>query len=121
MTSEDDTITIYIIDTSSLIEMKRKYPEDVFPTLWQRIDDLIREDRLIAPAEVKEEIERVSDDLKKWADGRKKIFIDPLTQVEEVKKILKNFPSLAEPEKMGPNADPWLIALAIKKKGDKTL
>lgn len=99
MEPESDTV-VYIVDTSSFIEMKKRYPKDVFPTLWQRVDELIRMGRLIAPVEVKKEIDRGDDDLKKWVDSRKKMFVDPsLSQIDRVKEILNEFPSLAEPEK----------------------
>ncbi|MFN3384948.1 MAG: DUF4411 family protein [Archaeoglobaceae archaeon] len=62
------------------------------------------------------------DELKEWANRRREMFISPDgSQIDEVKKILKDFPSLAKPEKFDPNADPWLIALANVKKRDITL
>ncbi len=49
---------IYCIDTSSLIEMKDKYPQDVilFKVLWNNMDNLCKEHRLIVPIEVLVEI-----------------------------------------------------------------
>ena len=44
---------IYCMDTSSFIEMKESYPKDIFPKLWENIDKLCEEVRLIAPVEVK--------------------------------------------------------------------
>jgi len=109
---------IYCVDTSSFIEMKESYPKDIFPKLWENIEKLCKEGRLIAPVEVKKEIEQGDDDLKRWIRSKniKKIFMKPdNSQVELVKEILKQYGFLAKPEKSGPNADPWLIALAISK------
>ncbi|MHA2611536.1 MAG: DUF4411 family protein [bacterium JZ-2024 1] len=106
----------YCIDTSSLIEMKDKYPRDIFRGVWQNIEKLCKDRRIISPIEVLKEIEQVDDELKKWARKMKKIFIKPNEeQSEKLKEILKSYPSLAKFEKEGPNADPWIIALAIQK------
>lgn len=35
------TITKYIIDTSSLIELNRHNPMDVYPGVWKNIENLI--------------------------------------------------------------------------------
>lgn len=112
-------MNIYCIDTSSLIEMKDKYPQDVtlFKKVWENMDNLCKELRLIAPVEVLKEIEQGDDELKRWAKGKgKKIFVKPdKRQSEKMKEILTKYSFLAHYEKSGPNADPWLIALAIVK------
>jgi len=115
---------IYCIDTSSLIEMKDKYPQDVtlFKKVWKNMDNLCKEQRLIAPVEVLKEIEQGDDELKRWAKGKgKKIFVKPdKKQSEKMKEILTKYIFLANSEKPGPNAaDPWLIALAIVKNEER--
>jgi len=112
---------IYCTDASSFIEMKESYPKDIFPKLWEKIEKLCKEGRLIAPLEVKEEIEQGDDDLKRWIRSKniKKIFIKPdKSQVNLVTEILKLHGFLAKPGKPGPNADPWLIALAKAKSNE---
>lgn len=97
----------YCIDTSSLIEMKDKYPKDTFLSVWQNMDRLIKEGRLIAPNEVLKEIKQGDDELKRWAKGKRKMFIKPnKPQFIIVQAILKKSPFLAKPEKPDPNADP---------------
>jgi hypothetical protein len=112
-------VNVYCIDTSSLIELKIKYPREVFPTLWEKMEELIQNGRIIAPIEVKKEIERGDDELKKWVRGKKRnrMFIKPdENQVMKVKEILKDFPFLAKPDKPDePNADPWLFAVVLMK------
>lgn len=44
----------YVIDSSSLIDMKLYYRMSSFKTLWVRINDLIRQGRLAAPMAVLE-------------------------------------------------------------------
>ncbi len=107
---------IYIIDTSSLIEMKDRYLKNIFPSVWRNMEGLYKQRRLIAPEEVKEEL--LDDELKNWIKDKKDMFVKPDSeQIKMVKEILEKFPFLAKPEKPGgPNADPWIIALAIKLK-----
>jgi ribosomal protein S8 len=77
-----------------------------------------QEKRLIAPIEVKKEIEKGDDKLKNWVRSKKrnKMFIKPdSSQVEKVKEILSRFGFLSKSEKPDElSADPWLIALAAK-------
>ena len=107
-------LNFYVIDTSSLIDFNIRYPMDVFPNLWNKVEDLIKRGMLIAPKEVFNEIAVGDDVLKEWAKKQKKLFkeLDKL-QIQIVKDILKQYPSLAKPSKDGPNADPFIIALAL--------
>ncbi len=105
---------IYVIDTSSLIKMKDQYPRITFPSVWRKLEGLCKRRRLISPFEVFKEIEEGDDELKIWAKQNKNIFIKPdRKQTEIVKNVLKKHPYLAKSQKIGPNADPWIIALAI--------
>jgi len=115
---------IYCIDTSSLIEMKNKYPKDlkIFEKVWANMENLIIQGRLIAPVDVMREIEQGDDELKKWAKEKaKKIFVKPnKKQSNIVAKILEQYSFLANPSKPGPNADPWIIALAKAKNEEES-
>jgi len=113
---------IYVIDTSSLIEMKDKYPRDVslFKPVWENVEKLCREGRLIMPVEVLKEIEQGDDELKRWTKSKRKILIKPnKPQFAKISEILDKFRFLAKPEKSGPNADPWVIALAVEKNDEE--
>jgi len=113
-------MNIYIIDTSSLIEMKNRYPKKNFPSLWEKIEELISKNRLISPLEVRKEIERGDDELSKWVKNKKinRMFIKPdRLQMEKAKEIINKYDPLAQVEKPDNlNADPYLIALALVKK-----
>jgi len=41
--------SVYVIDSSSLINMHRQIPRDVFPSVWGRPESEINAGRLIAP------------------------------------------------------------------------
>ena len=113
----------YIIDTSSLIELNKYNPRDVYPGPWNKIELLIKNDRLVAPKEVFNEIKEIDDSLSRWAKKQSKFFIPPNPkQIGIVKNILKEFPSLININRTY-DADPWVIALAIElaKDPQKTL
>lgn len=106
----------YCVDASSFFELKIRFPKDVFPSVWERVEELIRAGRLISAKEVLREIETGRDELVRWTKTRKQIFLDPLSpELELVKDILKNFPHLGSPWKQTHHADPFIIALAKLK------
>lgn len=106
---------MYSIDASALIDgWSRYYPQDVMPTLWERVDGLIRDGRLWATDEVFTEIKRGDDGLVGWSKKRKAMFVPPDEAVEEgVRKVVNRFPTFV-PQRSpdGAWADPYVIALA---------
>ena len=106
---------IYCIDTSSLIAAwQERYPIENFPKFWDRIDDLVKEGRLISPIEVFNEIKKRSDDLHDWLKGRKRNMFQELDEEVqiEVANILQQFPRLVGEKKLRSSADPFVISLA---------
>jgi hypothetical protein len=104
----------YVIDTSSLIELK-EFPDDVFPSLWKNIEDLIAKGFMISHKEVLKELSYQDDTLKKWAQKQKKFFKElDAYQIKIVKEILRKYPSLAKSDSESPSADPFVITLAIE-------
>ena len=110
---------IYVLDTSAVIDGRiRYYPPEVFPGLWQRIEDLVVQERLISSEEVLLELEKVEDDAFAWAIDHPAMFlaIDAEIQVA-VTNILGRHPRLVNAQKSRSMADPWVIALASIKQG----
>ena len=107
----------YSIDTSALLEAwARHYPPDVFPTLWQQIENLISAGRLLAIDEVVRELERKSDDLHDWAKQHAGMFISTDQAImQRAGEVVNQFPSLAEPQSQRGKADPFVIALAMER------
>ena len=105
----------YCIDTSALIDLKPYFP-DIFTSLWKNLENLISQKRLIAPREVLEELKKKDDELLKWAKGHMRMFkhLDN-EQMQQMRKILKRFRGLVDENKTTPDADPFVIALAISK------
>ena len=108
---------IYCIDTSSLVDWSDYYPPDVFPTLWDKLDWLIAEGRLISSKEVLLELKRQDDDLYRWAASRHSTFIEPDSDTQKcLGDIMARFPTFApDTTPDGVWADPYLIAMAKTK------
>lgn len=111
------TIRIYVIDTSSLIELNQWYPSSNFPSFWQKVETLIEAGRLKAPIQVLNEIKRKDDDISKWCnDMRNKLFVNDNEEIRRIaNNILENNPRLLNPYKPNKDecADPYVVALAI--------
>ncbi|MHB8359569.1 MAG: DUF4411 family protein [Thermoplasmataceae archaeon] len=112
------TSNIYIMDSSSLIELNRHNPIDVFPSVWKNMESLISKGLLVAPTEVLYEITERDDQLAKWAKIQTSFFRAPTQkQIEILKGILKAYPSMVREDRKY-DADPWVIALAIEMTTD---
>lgn len=95
----------FSLDTSSLIWAWRfAYPRANFPTLWQRFEALIRDGEM-----------RIEDELLEWAQAQGALFIElDRPQQESVRGMLADFPGLVPAGEDRINADPFVIALAIR-------
>jgi predicted nucleic acid-binding protein len=112
---------VYCVDTSSLLEARtRRYPPEVFVTLWEKVEQLVAMGRFLSSEEVLREIEKKADETHTWAKNRRGMFV-PLdrTQTTEVRRILGSFPLLVGNTTGRSRADPFVIALA--KMNDYTL
>ena len=104
----------YVIDTSSLIDLNKFNPIDIYPSVWKKIEVLIDQGQLFSPIEVFNELVKQDDKVAEWAKQHKKMF-KPITpkQTEIVAQILKKYPSIINIKKEF-SADPWVIALAVE-------
>jgi len=115
------TSNCYIIDSSSLIGLNKGNPIDVYPSVWQKLESLINRGSLLAPKEVLFEIMDGDDQLASWAKHHRKLFVEPTPkQLEILKSILKDYPSLVK-EHRKHDADAWVIALTIEMAAQKSL
>ena len=104
----------YSLDTSALLDARiRYYPPDVFPNLWERIDELIRKEGLIATEEVLRELERRDDEVHAWASERREMFVAIDEEIQPyVADIMRDHPKLIDQRAGRYAADPFVIALA---------
>ncbi len=104
----------YSVDTSALLDgWTRYYPPDVFPRVWERLDELISKEVLIASEEVLIELKRKDDPIYEWARERESMFRPIDTEIQEtVLEILGVHKKLIDERKGRSGADPFVIALA---------
>lgn len=108
---------LYSIDTSALVDgMGRYYLPKVFNSLWQSIDGLIDEGRMMATEEVRVEIERKADHLAEWCKRRSRMFIEIDEEIQPVvTEVLTAHGRLVKALSNRSSADPFVIALAKVK------
>lgn len=110
---------IYVFDTSSLSKLKHFYP-GIFKSVWEGLDELVKQEKLISTKEVWHEMERGNPDqyTNEWLKGRKEIFTIPNTAelrfVAEIFKISHFQTLIGEQQRLKgtPVADPFVIACA---------
>lgn len=105
----------YCLDTNTWIYLWRYYyPIDVFPSVWKKIEQAIKSGKIKSPKEVFIELEIGRDDLFDWLKKRKEMFIElDKNQQQHVVRIMEEFPNFVDEDKPIPDADPFVIALAI--------
>lgn len=106
----------YIVDTSSLTQMRRTYPKDVFPGAWDKLDSLAESGILLSVENVHEELKSQDDIVSEWAEKFSHIFL-PLDEAIQIKvrAILKSHKNLVDLKKIKSEADPFVVATAILK------
>ncbi len=108
--------TVYCLDTSSLINLK-PYRKDVFPTIWNKLENMIKTRELISHEEVYKEITVGKDIIYNWCKDNIKMFKDlDECQIQKFQEIKRQYDSTYwqnELNRTGRWADPWIIALSI--------
>jgi hypothetical protein len=107
----------YIIDASSLIVLARYRPARRHPRIWQRLDELMGNERLISPEEVYHELKQGSDALLEWAKKCKKenkLFKKTTRKLAGIaRQLIAKHPNLVDIDRPIAQADPFVIALAM--------
>ena len=103
----------YVFDSNIFINLQRRQPIDIYPSLWSKIGDLMENGTIISSQEVYDEIMIGGDDLEKWAKARKECFLPSGVPVQqEVRAILVSHRGLVEGGSKKNSAAPFVIALA---------
>lgn len=123
----------WVIDTSSIIAVRRLIPRTDQPAVFRRLDALVTSDSLVYPAQVIDELERYSDvssgnpDLPfQWAKKNQVRATRYGPQFEKVREVLAHpqVRNILDPDKTGvEEADPYVLGLAmyLKDQGDVTV
>ncbi len=108
----------YSIDTSAILDgWRRYYSPDVFPALWNKLEQLIESGDLRATEEVLVELKKKDDDVHRWARENGTLFVPIDEETQRVLSgLLERFPRLVNTQRARSTADPWVIALAQVKR-----
>ena len=103
---------IYCLDTSAWIDgWLRDYPEDVFPSLWGKLDECAAQGTIKCSEEVYFEIGQKDDRLRDWLKARKEhISVSINTGIQNiVLTLLATYPRLVDTHRRRSQADPFVI------------
>ena len=106
----------FCVDTSGWLDgWHRYYPRDVFPSLWQNVEERVNGSDIIASEEVYVEVQKKDDDLHEWMKQRKFMLIAANESIQRrVAQILRTYPRLVDTLKRRSQADPFVIATAVE-------
>src|SRR5437016_6091470 len=115
-----ERLAIYVADSSSLIELRRRYPRHLYPVFWDNLASLVASGRMIAPQEVRDELMVYDDEIAAWAKENDAMFRGLDAQVANlVRAVLEEFVDWQDEvlSRDGPFADPVVVAVAVLEKG----
>jgi hypothetical protein len=106
----------FCVDTSGWLDgWHRYYPRDVFPSLWQNVEERIDGCDIISSEEVYVEVQKKDDDLHEWMKQRKFMLIPANESIQRrVAEVLASYPRLVDTLKGRSQADPFVIATSIE-------
>ena len=106
----------FCVDTSGWLDgWHRHYPRDVFPSLWQNVEQRVSGSDIIASEEVYVEVQKKDDDLHEWMKQRKFMLIPADESIQRrVADVLATYPRLVDTLKGRSQADPFVIATAVE-------
>ena len=107
----------YCLDTSALIYIADNFGHDVFPEVWEHLSDLVLENVVIAPKEVRRELQKKEDNgAWNWANSNRALFRSlDAQQSEVVAQIVSKpeFNGLVDFDAELSDAGPFVVALAV--------
>ena len=116
---------IWVIDTSSVIEIRRSVENSVKSHVFSQMGILVNGGRLVFPKQVVDELERAADlespDAQyKWAKQHEEKATESAPSLEEVKEILRNVPKVLDPDKDSgaEEADPYVLAAGVRLRAE---
>ena len=103
----------YIFDSNVFITLQQRQPIDLYPSVWEKVGNLMEAGTIISSQEVLDEILAGNDELASWAKMRSECFVPTLEEIQlEARCILKEYRGLVEGGKKKNTADPFVIAIA---------
>src|ERR1041385_5944855 len=117
---------IWVVDTSSLIQIKSMVPNAERDALFDALGRLVDEARLVFPKEVLGELRRDEEDNRRpdrpcaWAISAEAEACSVAPKFDAVKYVLAAVPDVLDPDKESgvDEADPYVLALAVRLRAD---
>lgn len=111
---------MYSLDTSVFMDWQaRYYPLDLFPSLENKVDELIADGNAFAVQLVREELDAVgTPGLRTWAKAHGGLFVPIAPDVQAAGATIEaTYPDLMDPKGLHESADAYVIALAMTQDG----
>lgn len=106
----------FVIDASIWIHIWRHHPPDIFFNLWEQLRASIKRGEIISPDEVLHELKRGSDDLADLLATEEGLFVPLDEDIQEaVSIVMAECPDLADEEGERNRADPFVVAVGLKR------
>lgn len=109
---------VYVFDSGPFIDLFRHYYPDQFPSLWNQFGSMIDSGAITSTRDVMNELVRHNDELSKWCNKHKGVFVTPsdeeLNVVRDIFNV-RHFQAIIRIQqrlKDKPVADPFVIARA---------
>lgn len=106
---------MYVMDTSSLIDGELYFSQARNQKLWQKLGALAAQGRMAMPAQAFDEISPGNKALRAWVSARRASLVVPGNAdiINLARDVVEAFPCLVDTGKAKPDADPYIIALAV--------
>lgn len=113
------TDLLYSFDTSAFIKGRRDLlPPEVFPTLWNNIEQMIAAGVVRATDEVRRELDKRDDTTKAWASCQDGLFVDLDEDIQaSTMRVLAAHPKLTGTGGGRNAADPFVIGFTQLRGG----
>jgi hypothetical protein len=107
----------WCFDTSALVEpWVRHYPPDLFPRVWEALEQLARDGAIRAPVDVRHEFERQSDALCEWARSLHGFFEEADRRAMEIyTDVVNRHVGFLKVNSTKSGADPVVVAVAAAR------
>lgn len=104
----------YTFDTSAFLQCwARFYPRDVFPGLWEKLEEMLDRGEIVCTDEVLRELSKQEDDLYNWLKEKQEVFLELDGPIQEAASaILAGHPYIAKEFARRTHADPFVVAVA---------
>ena len=116
---------IWVIDTSSVVEIRRSIENSKKEYVFKRMGNLVQEGRLVFPKQVVDELGRVADPSSpdqqyRWVKQHEGRAAERAPSFEEIKGILRAVPTVLDPDKDTgvEEADPYVLAVAVRLRAE---